>query len=269
MSNQLKLMGILAHPDDETLGFGGTFAKYSREGIDTYLLTATRGERGRFGNEKTSPGLEKVGKVRENELIEAAKILGIGKVHFLDYIDGEVDQATPLEIIRKIAGHIRKIKPQVIFTFDPAGAYGHPDHMAISQFTAAGIVTAADPGLDKKVNEPSHAVSKFYYGAWSEEKWKIYQASFKELASHVDGVKRVAKPWPAWNITTRIDASPYWKTVWKAVMCHQTQMAIYNQLATLSDSDHQVLWGSQEFYRVFSTVNGGRKVETDLFEGLK
>jgi len=85
----------------------------------------------------------------------------------------------------------------------------------------------------------------------------------------VDGVKRAARPWPAWNITTRIDARLYWKTVWDAVQCHQTQMAIYQKLAELSESDHQALWGSQEFYRVFSTVNGGRKVETDLFEGLR
>jgi hypothetical protein len=56
--------------------------------------------------------------------------------------------------------------------------------------------------------------------------------------------------------------------VWRAVSCHETQMSIYRNLQDLSDDHHQALWGSQEFYRVFSLVNGGRGFETDLFEGL-
>jgi LmbE family N-acetylglucosaminyl deacetylase len=269
MNEQLKLMAILAHPDDETLGFGGIFAKYASEGIETSLITATRGERGRFGKEKESPGLAVVGRTREKELYNAAKILGIREVHFLDVIDGEVDQAPFIEIIGKIAGHIRRIRPHVVLTFDPAGAYGHPDHIAISQFAVAAVVKAADPGFETSVNESPHTVSKCYYLAWPEKKWNIYQSSFKELASHVDGIKRTVKPWPDWNITTRIDAKPFWRTVWDAVLCHQTQMAIFEKLADLPESEHQVLWGSQELYRVFSTVNGGRKVETDVFEGLR
>ena len=49
MNKELKLLAVLAHPDDESLGFGGTLAKYAAEGVETYLVTATRGERGRFG----------------------------------------------------------------------------------------------------------------------------------------------------------------------------------------------------------------------------
>ena len=49
MDKRFKLLGVLAHPDDESLGFGGSFAKYAAEGVETYLVTATRGERGRFG----------------------------------------------------------------------------------------------------------------------------------------------------------------------------------------------------------------------------
>lgn len=268
MGHPFRLMAILAHPDDETLGFGGTFAKYSREGIETYLLTATRGERGRFGIEKESPGLKIVGKTREKELRSAAKILGIKEVHFLDYIDGEVDQALPQEIIPKIARYIRIIKPQVVMTFDPAGAYGHPDHIAISQFATAAVITAASEDAIIEDSEHPFTVSKLYYSAWSDKKWEIYQSSFKELVSHVDGVKRIAKPWPEWNITTHINARPFWKRVWEAVLCHETQMAIYQKLEDLSEADHLELWGSQEFYRVFSTVNGGRQLENDLFKGV-
>jgi hypothetical protein len=70
-------------------------------------------------------------------------------------------------------------------------------------------------------------------------------------------------------ITTRIDTAPHWPTVWRAVSCHDSQMSIYHELKHLSGQQHQELWGSQEFYRVFSRVNGGRKREVDLFEGLR
>ena len=65
MTNKLKLMCVLAHPDDESLGMGGTLAKYASEGIETFLVTATRGERGRFGEDQVSPGLDVVGQKRE------------------------------------------------------------------------------------------------------------------------------------------------------------------------------------------------------------
>lgn len=61
----LRLMCVLAHPDDETLGTGGTLAKYSAEGVETYVVTATRGERGRFGDVEPRPAPEVVGSARE------------------------------------------------------------------------------------------------------------------------------------------------------------------------------------------------------------
>ncbi|MGM0670298.1 MAG: hypothetical protein ACQET1_11320, partial [Gemmatimonadota bacterium] len=74
--------------------------------------------------------------------------------------------------------------------------------------------------------------------------------------------------WPDWSLTTRIDARPWWRRVWKAVQEHRTQMSVCGALAHLPEDRHEALWGDQSFYRVFSTVNGGRKVETDLLEGL-
>ena len=73
MAKQLKLMCVMAHPDDETLGTGGILAKYADEGIDTYLVTATRGEYGWAGDEGDNPGAEKLGQLREAELLTAAK----------------------------------------------------------------------------------------------------------------------------------------------------------------------------------------------------
>ena len=253
-------MCVLAHPDDESLGTGGTLAKYAGEGVETYLITATRGERGRFGESGESPGSEIVGKTREAELLAAAKELGVREVNFLDYEDAALDRADPSEAVKRIVGHLRRVRPQVVITFGPEGAYGHPDHIAISQLTTAAVVSSADKEF---------AVSKLYYIAWSEKKWAAYQAAFKNLTTRVDGVERKVTPWPDWGITTVIDTSAVWSIVWRAVVCHRTQMGIYKKLEGLSEEFHRSMWGTQEFYRAFSLVNGGRVRESDLFEGLR
>jgi LmbE family N-acetylglucosaminyl deacetylase len=268
----LRLVCVLAHPDDETLGLGGSLARYSAEGIETYVVTATRGQAGRYRDNSNHPGPEALGRIREQELRAAARVLGVGEVHFLDYDDGRLEGVDARSAISKIVGHLRRIRPHVVLTFGPDGAYGHPDHIAISQFAAAATVQAAnaeyappeggDPG-------PPHAVSKFYYLSWSSRTWEAYQAAFKKLVSRVDGVERQAAPWPDWEITTVVDTSEHWRTVWKAVQCHESQMAIYGPLANLSEAHHRQLWGKQELYRAMSLVNGGRRQEVDIFEGLR
>jgi LmbE family N-acetylglucosaminyl deacetylase len=274
MTQKLRLMAVLAHPDDESLGFGGTLAWYSAEGVETYLVTATRGERGRFFSPDQTAEPAEVGRVREAELRAAAAVLGIREVCILGYPDGAVDQVDAATAIAAIVRHIRRIRPHVVVTFGPDGAYGHPDHIAISQFTTAAIVCAADAGYDtgdcpQGVGCCAHRVAKLYNLAWRNTKWEAYQAAFRKLTSMVDGVARQANPWPDWAVTTEIDTSVCWSVVWKAVRCHRTQMSMYEGLEQLSEAQQRALWGSQEFYRVHSAVNGGRRLENDLFEGLR
>lgn len=263
-----KLMAIVAHPDDESLGLGGTLAKYAAEGAEISVLMATKGERGRFGTAPVSPGMDIVGKTRSGELLKACAVLGVQHVRFLGYIDGDLDQAPTEQIIEEIALHIRDLQPQVVLSFGPEGAYGHPDHIAISQFTTAAILKATLADFDSLHSKP-HAVLKLYNVLWSKPIWEVYQAAFKEMGMTVDGERRLAFPYPEWMITTQIKAEAYWEIAWAAIQCHQTQIAIYQNLDQLTPAQHKVLWGRQEYYRVFSLVNGGRTKETDLFEGIK
>lgn len=274
MNRTLKLLAVLAHPDDESLGFGGTLARYAAEGVETYLVTATRGEHGRFGSLARGADPAEVGRVREAELRAAAAVLGIRELHILGYPDGAVDHIDAGTAIRAVVSYIRRIRPDVVVTFGPEGAYGHPDHIAVSQITTAATVCAADCGyrMDdgaQQQSPPPHRISRLLYLAWRKSKWDAYQAAFRKLTSMVDGVERHSTPWPDWAVTTEIDTSASWPVVWKAVCCHQTQMSIYGRLQDLTDEQQQKLWGSQEFYRVYSAVNGGRALETDLFEGLR
>jgi len=270
-----RLMAVLAHPDDESLGFGGTLAKYASEGVDVFLLTATRGDAGRYRGvaqaDERHPGPSTLASIRERELRAAAAVLGVREVSLLDYADQQLDRANPREAVAAIVEHLRRVQPDVVVTFGPDGAYGHPDHIAVSQFTTAAVVAAADrafPG-DGTADSPPHAVSKLYYLAWPESTWSAYQAAFKKLVSTVDGIDRQAVPWPDWAITTVIDTRSSWATVWQAVSCHDSQVAGYQRLKDLSPDHHEALWGWQSFYRAFSRVNGGRLRETDLFEGLR
>lgn len=263
-------MCVLAHPDDETLGVGGTLVHYAERDVETYVVTATRGDAGRYGTEETPhPGREALGRIREDELRAAADVLGVHEVSVLGYPDGALDEVDPGEAIARVVGHLRRVRPQVVVTFDPYGGYGHPDHIAICQLTTAATAAAADPGVAGSGGErPPHRVSKLYYMAWTPEIWEAYQAAFKKLVSRVDGTERQAEPWPEWAVTTTIDAAEHWRTVWRAVRCHESQIAIYRRLGELDDDTHRVLWGRQSFYRAFSLVNGGRRRESDLFEGL-
>jgi LmbE family N-acetylglucosaminyl deacetylase len=255
----LKLMCVLAHPDDESLGTGGTLARYAAEGVDTCVVTATRGERGRFGDD-ARPADDVVGSAREAELRRAAGELGVRDIALLGFPDGALDGVEPARAQDAITAHLRRVQPQVVITFGPEGAYGHPDHVAISQLTTAAVVRAADT---------SYRVSKLYYIAWRGAKWDAYQAALKKLTAMVDGVERQVVPTPDWGVTTRIDTAAVWPQVWRAVQCHQTQMSVYKHLEQLPPEHHCALWGVQEFYRAFSLVNGGRSRETDLFEGLR
>jgi LmbE family N-acetylglucosaminyl deacetylase len=263
----LRLLCVLAHPDDESLGNGGILAKCADEGIETYLLTATRGEQGWFGPEAENPGPEALGRIREEELRCAAGVLGIQDVKLLDYDDGELDRADPAEAIASIASYIRQVRPQVVVTFDQNGIYGHPDHIAICRFTTAAVVAAADAGY-APASGPAHRVDKLYYMAWTEGARKAYEAAFGEFLMEIDGVERRSVVWPDWAISTWIGTAPYWEQVWQAVSCHCTQLPNYEKLRDLPPEHHRNLWGRMTYHRAFSLVNAPDR-EDDLFAGLR
>jgi N-acetyl-1-D-myo-inositol-2-amino-2-deoxy-alpha-D-glucopyranoside deacetylase len=164
MSNEKKvLLAVLAHPDDETFGSGGTLAYYASIGVDVHLICATRGEAGEVDAELMQ-GYSSVAELREHELRCAVKALGIKELHLLNYRDsgmaGSLENSNPralaaadLEVVAGEVTHlIRELKPQAVITFDPIGGYLHPDHIAIQRaagkaFSAAGDVTQYPDGL--------------------------------------------------------------------------------------------------------------------------
>jgi LmbE family N-acetylglucosaminyl deacetylase len=266
MDESLRLMCIFAHPDDESLGTGSTLARYAAEGVEIALVTATRGQRGWTGDPRHDPGPEALGAIRERELRCAAESLGIRHLDLLGYTDGDLDRADPARVIAELAAAIRSRRPHVVITFAPDGAYGHPDHIAISQFATAAIVRAAG---DERGDQPPHRVAKLYYMVEPADLIALYESHVGAISMTIDGVERRPVTWPSWMITTWIDGSEHWLTAWRAVQCHRSQLPALESLAALPEATHRELWGVRAYYRAMSQVNGGRAAEDDLFAGLR
>jgi N-acetyl-1-D-myo-inositol-2-amino-2-deoxy-alpha-D-glucopyranoside deacetylase len=168
-----RLLAVLAHPDDETFGMGGTLAMYAHQGVEVSLVCATRGEVGEM-DEEYMKGFSSIADRRESELRCAAGLLGIRGVYFMGYRDsgmpGSFDNqhpqalfAQPLEKVVKVVVHyIRLIKPQVVLTFDPIGGYRHPDHIAIQQATEQAFYAAGKPDVVQD-ELPPYAPQKLYF----------------------------------------------------------------------------------------------------------
>lgn len=173
MENTNKLiLAVLAHPDDETFGMGGTLALYARRGASVHLLCATRGEVGTVDPAHLR-GFSSIADRREAELRCAAEKLELDGVYFLGYRDsgmpGSADN-THLEalaaadldsVVARIVPYIRSIRPQVVITFDPIGGYKHPDHIAIHNATVKAFQLAGDPAY--RDGQLPYQPSKLYY----------------------------------------------------------------------------------------------------------
>lgn len=146
MNQPRRMVVVMAHPDDETFGMGGTIAHYSSLGVEIHLICATKGEAGEV-DPRYLVNCQTIGELRQKELECAVKKLGIARIHWLEYRDsgmqGSADNLHPGALIsqpvarvaRKISKLIMSIHPDVVVTFDPIGGYRHPDHIAVHNAT--------------------------------------------------------------------------------------------------------------------------------------
>ncbi|HEY2592270.1 MAG TPA: PIG-L family deacetylase [Chloroflexota bacterium] len=142
--SQPRVLGVYAHPDDETMCTGGVFAKYASVGSEIMVVSATRGQAGqiRSGGIATRQTLASV---REKELRLACERLGVQHAECWDYQDGSLQEVDRAELEARIKRVIRAFRPDIVVTFGDDGAYGHPDHIVISQATTAACLRAGGP----------------------------------------------------------------------------------------------------------------------------
>lgn len=187
---------IFAHPDDESFALGGTIAKYAEEGVNITLVVSTKGEAGQTAGFCKK---EELGLFREQELMRAAKVLGITEVIFLGYLDKEVPKVPPLDIVGRLVGIIRTRRPQVVITFGADGSSGHRDHRAIHHFTKAAIRLAKEP-IAPEWGKPYTPARLCYV----QSGWRL--AEDERL-----------------GMDYTISISPWAKRKWDAILEHRTQ----------------------------------------------
>lgn len=158
-----RILFVLAHPDDAEFLCGGTVARLTAENREVHYLLVTRGDKGSDDPDMTP---EKLGSIREEEQRNAARILDVASVTFLDYHDGEVEVTIPLR--RELVYHIRKLRPDVTFTFDPWKKNEiHPDHRAVGMCTLDALACARGamyyPEQIKQEGLTAHKANQIYF----------------------------------------------------------------------------------------------------------
>lgn len=200
-----KILVILAHPDDPEFFCGGSIAKWTEEGHEVEYCLLTRGDKG-APDRKLSP--EQLCAVREIEQRQAAALLGVHSVRFLNHKDGELFPS--LEIREEIIREIRRAKPNIVVTCDPTNLFpdnsriNHPDHRAAGQI----VVDAFFPGVGNPM---------FFPNLMDKEgllPWKV-----NELWLSLTGTP-----------TLSVDVSDYWDRKIQAILAHRSQIPDVKQL---------------------------------------
>lgn len=278
-----RLLAVLAHPDDETFGMGGTLALYARRGHDVYLVCATRGEAGTVDPEYMR-GFRTVGELREAELRCAAEHLGLKDVQFLGYRDsgmpGSPDNhhpdaqiAHPVDgVAGKIVSHIRQLQPDIVVTFDPIGGYRHPDHIHVHKATKLAFERADDPAFHPEAGKPFNPRA-LYYHVFPRRYWRlltqimpIFGVDPRRWGRNKDIDLKALTEFD-FPTHVRINVEPVSRVKAEAGACHASQGGrqmrggLMGLLARFT--------GDRESYmRAFPPVNGNHRITADLFEGI-
>jgi len=200
-----KLVCVFAHPDDEAFGPGGTITQFAKD-YDVYILCATRREAGGKNSDHD------IAKIRSNELLQSSRILGVKKVFFLDFTDGQLCNNIYHDLAKKITGFVNEIKPEILLTFEPRGVSGHIDHITVSMVTTY-------------VFEHLSFVKQLFYFCLSEEQVGEEKRLGDYFIHFPPGYKKA-------KIDKTIDVTNVWETKVEAMKTHQSQTHDVNLILT-------------------------------------
>lgn len=138
------ILGVWAHPDDETYLTAGLMAKAVREGSRVVCVTATRGEGGSFDEERWPTTT--MGQVREQELMRCLEILGVTEHHWLDCLDVDMDSPLDSTGAPKVRAIMEDVEPDSVLTFGPDGMTDHAGHKSVCEWATQAFHEVARPG---------------------------------------------------------------------------------------------------------------------------
>ena len=173
-----RMLCVYAHPDDEVFCSGGTIAKYAAEGVEVKVVSFTPGDAGQI-RDAGAATRRTLGAVRAGELQESCRRLGAREAVCLDYGDGTLRDIDREVLVGDVVRIIREFRPDVVLTFGVDGAYGHPDHIAISEATTSACRVAGDPQaypghLDEGL--AAHAPARLYHSHFPRSRMLMLQS---------------------------------------------------------------------------------------------
>ena len=156
----LRLLCVVAHPDDECFAFGGALALASNAGAETHVLCLTDGQAASHRGDARSP--EELGRMRRAEFAASCSVLGVTNHELLDYHDGQLEFVDFSAAANRLVAKIRALKPHVVLTFSSDGALNtHPDHTMVSALTCAAYHWAASAKRYPEAG-PIHHADRLY-----------------------------------------------------------------------------------------------------------
>lgn len=277
------LLAVLAHPDDETFGMGGTLALHARRGDNVYLVCATRGEVGTVDPEHMR-NFKSIAELRESELRCAAEHLGLKEVFFLGYRDSgmpgtpdnkhpDAQVAHPVdEVAGRVVRYIRELKPDAVLTFDPIGGYRHPDHIQIHQATVLAFERADDPSFHPESGAPFKPRALYF---------QVFPRQFLRMASRlmplvgidpsrfgrnkdVDLKALVDVDFP---VHVRVDTRSVSDVAQAAALCHASQGGGQMRSGVMGFV-RRMIGDREEYMRAYPPVQNGRRLGGDLLKGV-
>ncbi|ADL44496.1 mycothiol conjugate amidase Mca [Micromonospora aurantiaca] len=287
MAEQLRLMAVHAHPDDESSKGAATMAKYVAEGVDVLVVTATGGERGSVLNPKMDrPDVwANIGDIRRAEMDAARAILGVEQA-WLGFVDSGLPEGDPLPPLPEgcfalqdvdvaaapLVRLMRQFRPHVVTTYDEEGGYPHPDHIMTHKITVAAFDAAGDPDRHPELGEPWQPLKLYYDVGFSRA--KIMSLHEAVLAAGLESpygewMKRWdERPDKGARITTRVECADYFPVRDDALRAHATQIDPDGFWFQVPMELQKRAWPTEDFQLARSLVDSPLP-ESDLFAGVR
>ena len=287
MAEQLRLVCVHAHPDDESSKGAATMVKYVREGVDVLVVTLTDGSRGSVLNPAmdTPEVLASITEVRAAEMDLAREILGVRQV-FMGWVDSGLPEGDPLPPLPEdcfAAGDLeeqtaalvelfRKERPHVVTTYDEKGGYPHPDHIRCHELTVAAFEASGDGSRFPEAGEPWQPLKLYYNHTFHKQRLVKLHTMMTEhgiespygewLANWVD------KPEDEGRLTTSIECSEFFPMRDQALIAHATQVDPTGRWFACPIELQQQAWPTEDFQLARSHVESTLP-EDDLFAGIR
>jgi LmbE family N-acetylglucosaminyl deacetylase len=263
----LCLATILAHPDDETFGVGGTLIRYTDAGVVCHSLSLTRGEAGESGRPGTAPvPTERLGDIRAAELAESGRRMGLASATALRYPDGALAAAPADDAIREIVRWLRSTRPDIVITWGPDGGYGHPDHIATGEFALRAIALAGVARHEPELGEHVH-VRRCYLMVATAEVFDRLRELTPDFGAYMDTLATKPQRWDRSSLGAVIDIRAVADRKWHAMQAHATQQQDLDRFERLRDQIGFV--AREETYLRAFPEPGGPPLESDLFSAIR